>query len=243
MNIDFLVFAAHPDDAELAMGGTIAKLTNSGLQVGIIDLTGGELGTRGTKATRKREAQYANKILNISLRENLGIKDGHVLENKENLLKIIKSIRKHRPQIIFAPYFNDRHPDHIETSKLIKRAMFFSGLPKIKTVINSKLQIAYRPKKIFYFMQTYEFEPSFIVDISETFKVKIDAMLAYNTQFHKDGSKQAGPQTFISNPEFLKYLEARAKTYGFKIGKEYGEPFFSEELIELDIINYLGKLK
>ena len=243
MNLEFLVFAAHPDDAELAMGGTIAKLTRSGSKVGIADLTGGELGTRGTKATRKNESQKADKILSVSVRENLGIKDGHILVNEENTLKVIKSIRKYKPQIIFAPYFNDRHPDHIETSKLIKRAMFFAGLPKIKTNLNGKPQKAYRPKKLFYFMQTYEFQPSFIVDISETFKTKLDAMLSYNTQFHKHGERHVGPQTFISTPEFLKFLEARAKTFGFKIGKEYGEPFFSEELIELDLSKYLGILK
>ncbi|MCB0749385.1 MAG: bacillithiol biosynthesis deacetylase BshB1 [Ignavibacteriae bacterium] len=243
MKLDFLAFAAHPDDAELAMGGTIAKLSQAGLKVGIADLTGGELGTRGTKETRKKEAQKADKILNISLRENLGIKDGHIFVNKENTLKVIKSIRKHQPEIIFAPYFNDRHPDHIEASSLIKRAMFFSGLQKIKTSINGKPQKAYRPKKIFYFMQTYEFQPSFIVDISETFVTKMEAVKAYNTQFHVDGAKQKGPQTFISTPEFIKFLEARAKTFGFKIGKNYGEPFYSEELIELDLFNYLEKTK
>ncbi len=243
MNLDILVFAAHPDDAELAMGGTIAKLIKSGLRVGISDLTGGELGTRGTKATRKKEAQTAAKILNISFRENLGIKDGHIIVNKENTLKVIKSIRKHKPKIIFAPYFNDRHPDHIEASKLIKRATFFSGLEKIKTTFNKKKQTAYRPKKIIYFMQTYEFHPSFVVDISDTFEIKMQAVRAYNTQFHIDGATQKGTQTFISTPEFLKFLESRSKTFGFKIGKEYGEPFFSEELIELDISNYLGVLK
>jgi LmbE family N-acetylglucosaminyl deacetylase len=121
--------------------------------------------------------------------------------------------------------------------------MFFSGLQKIKTAINGKEQKAYRPKKIFYFMQTYEFQPSFIIDISETFEIKMQAVRTYSTQFHIDGKAQKGPQTFISNPEFLKFLEARAKTFGFKIGKQYGEPFFSEELIELDMLNYLGTLK
>jgi bacillithiol biosynthesis deacetylase BshB1 len=243
LDLDFLVFAAHPDDAELAMGGTIAKLTKFGLKVGITDLTGGELGTRGSKVSRKKESQKADKILNISNRENLGIKDGHVFENRENVLKVIKSIRKHRPQIIFAPYFNDRHPDHIEASKLIKRAMFFSGLQKIKTTFKGKQQKAYRPKKIFYFMQTYEFQPSFIIDISDTFEIKMQAVRAYSTQFHIDGNAQKGPQTFISTPEFIKFLEARAKTFGFRVGKKYGEPFFSEELIEFDMINYFGTLK
>ncbi|MFZ1291807.1 MAG: bacillithiol biosynthesis deacetylase BshB1 [Melioribacteraceae bacterium] len=239
MKLDFVVFAAHPDDAELSMGGTIAKLTNAGLKVGVIDLTGGELGTRGSKLIRKKESQKADKILNIAIRENLGIKDGHVFGDKENTIKIIEIIRKYQPEIIFAPYINDRHPDHIETSMLIKRAMFFSGLPKIKTSINSKLQKAYRPKRIFYFMQTYEFRPTFIVDISETFDKKMEAVFAYQTQFFNEKLKTTEPETFISTPEFIKFLEARAKTFGFKIGKKFGEPFFSEELIELDLINIL----
>lgn len=234
MKLDFIAFAAHPDDAELSMGGTVAKLTKAGKKFGIVDLTGGELGTRGSKSTRKKESQIADKILNVTVRENLGIRDGHIFVNQENTLKIVKIIRKYLPEIIFAPYFNDRHPDHIEASQIVKRAMFFSGLPKIKTSINKKQQKPYRPKKIFYFMQTYEFIPSFIVDISDTFKTKMDAVLAYQTQFYNSKIKSNEPETFISNPEFIKYLEARAKTFGFKIGKPYGEPFFSEEAIEMD---------
>ncbi|MBK8945129.1 MAG: bacillithiol biosynthesis deacetylase BshB1 [Ignavibacteriae bacterium] len=237
MKLDIVVFAAHPDDAELSMGGTIAKLTNVGFKIGIVDLTGGELGTRGSKLIRKIESQNADKILNITVRDNLNIKDGHIFVDKENTLKIIKAIRKYQPKIIFAPYFKDRHPDHIEASKLIKRAMFFAGLPKIKTSLNSKLQNAFRPKRIFYFMQTYEFQPSFIVDISETFETKMKAVFAYQTQFYNKKSKE--PETFISTPEFINFLEARAKTFGFKIGKKYGEAFYSEELIELDLINFL----
>ncbi|MBK7980482.1 MAG: bacillithiol biosynthesis deacetylase BshB1 [Ignavibacteriae bacterium] len=239
MKLDFIAFAAHPDDAELSMGGTIAKLTKAGSKFGIADLTGGELGTRGSKSIRKIESKNADKILNVAVRENLGIKDGHVFINQENTSKIVKVIRKYQPEIIFAPYFNDRHPDHIETSKLIKRAMFLSGLPKYKTIVNSNAQKAYRPKKIYYFMQTYEFIPSFIVDISETFDTKMKAVWAYQTQFFNKNSKTNEPETFISNPEFIKYLEARAKTFGFKIGKPFGEPFFSEEAIEMDLFNIL----
>ena len=239
MNIDFLTFAAHPDDAELSMGGTIAKMINLGKSFGIIDLTQGELGTRGTELTRKEEAQNASDILGITIRENLGFPDGNIFVNQENTLKIIQIIRKYRSKIIFAPYFNDRHPDHIEASKLIKRAMFFSGLPKIVTTFEDKPQEAYRPKKLFYFIQTYEFDPSFIIDISDTFDTKMKSMKAYKTQFHNEENIDAGPKTFISDPEFLKYLEARSKTFGFKIGKKYGEPFFTEEALELDLQNYL----
>ena len=182
MNLDFLTFAAHPDDAELSMGGTIAKMIKKGKSFGIIDLTQGELGTRGNKETRKKEADDASSILDITIRENLEIPDGNIFVNEENTIKIIEILRKYRPKIIFAPYFNDRHPDHIEASKLIKRAMFLSGLPKIETKSDNQVQEAFRPKKLFYFIQTYEFDPTFIIDISDTFDTKMKSMRAYKTQ-------------------------------------------------------------
>lgn len=233
MNLDVLVFAAHPDDAEISMGGTIAKLTSKNFKVGIIDLSKGELGTRGSSEIRKKEADRASDILKITLRENLGFKDGSLKFNNDYLKIIISKIRKYQPKILFAPYFNDRHPDHIGTSQLIKEAMFFSGLPKIETEENDKLQIPFRPQKLFYYMQTYEFEPSFIIDISETFETKMKSIFAYDTQFHNPESRE--PETFISNPRFTNFIEARAKYYGFKIGKDYGEGFYCEEKIELSI--------
>lgn len=237
MNLDVLVFAAHPDDAELSMGGTIAKLSNNGFKVGIIDLTKGEMGTRGSIETRREEANKASAILKVLHRENLGLRDGSIKFNEDYLKKIISCIRKYQPKIIFAPYFNDRHPDHIGASQLVKEAMFFSGLPKVVTEDNDKIQMPYRPKKLFYYMQTYEFKLSFVVDISETFETKMKAVRAYETQFHNPESTE--PETFISKPIFLKYLEARAQVFGFKIGKDYGEPFFCEEEIELDIVSFI----
>ena len=242
MNIDFLAFAAHPDDAELSMGGTIAKLTGAGRSFGIIDLTEGEQGTRGNTHTRYKESEDASKILGLNIRENLKLRDGNIFVDEGNTQKVISIIRKYRPKIIFAPYINDRHPDHIETSRLIKRAFFQAGLPKIPTEYEGTIQEAYRPAKIFYFAQTYEFHPTFIVDISDSFNIKMKAIKAYKTQFHVEGFNIEEPETFISTPEFIQYIEARAKTYGFKIGKKYGEPFYSEELIELDLINYMGKI-
>lgn len=239
MNLDVLIFAAHPDDAELSMGGTIAKLTKAKMKVGIIDMTKGELGTRGTIETRKEEAKKASEILGLAFRENLEFADGKVKFNQDFLLKIINKIRKHRPSIIFAPYKNDRHPDHIGASQLVKEAMFFTGLPKIETFEGDDIQELFRPSKLFYYMQTYDFEPSFIVDISDTFAIKMESVKAYGTQFHNPDINLDAPETFISKPGFVKYLEARAQTYGFKIGKEFGEPFYSEENIELDIVNYL----
>lgn len=235
MILDILIFAAHPDDAELSMGGTIAKLTNSGLKVGIVDLSKGELGTRGSSDIRKHEAENAGGILKISHRENLGFKDGSLKINEDYLKKIISKIRKHQPKIIFAPYFNDRHPDHIGTSQLVKEAMFFSGLPKITTEDNDRIQSPYRPQKLFYYMQTYEFIPTFIIDISGFFETKMKAIFAYETQFHNPDSLE--PETFISSPNFIKFIEARAKYFGFKIGKDYGEAFFCEEEIEYDLLS------
>lgn len=233
MNLDVLVFGAHPDDAELAMGGTIAKLSKQNYKVGIVDLTRGELGTRGTAETRQREAFQAGIILKIASRENLSIPDGDIKKNKENLYKVIMAIRKYRPKIVFAPYKNDRHPDHINTSILVKQACFYAGLPKIKTFDKETLQPSFRPAKLFYFMQTYTFVPSFIIDISDVYDCKMDAVKAYATQFYDPKSTE--PETFISRPEFLQYLESRASFYGFKIGKTYGEPFASEEDIEMKV--------
>ncbi|HOJ18137.1 MAG: bacillithiol biosynthesis deacetylase BshB1 [Ignavibacteriales bacterium] len=240
MNLDVIAFTAHPDDAELAMGGTLLKLAHNNLKVGIIDLTRGELGTRGSAETRQKEAFQAAIILKTALRENLHIPDGDIQLNKENLHKIIMTIRKYRPKIIFAPYFNDRHPDHIAVSRLVKKAYFFSGLPKIKTFDREKQQEAFRPHKLYYFMQTYTFKPSFIVDISDTFEAKMKAMRAYESQFYNPKSTE--PETFISKPGFIKFIESRAEFYGFKIGKSYGEPFFTEEDVELDLAQAIRNL-
>jgi N-acetylglucosamine malate deacetylase 1 len=237
MYLDVLIFAAHPDDAELAMGGTIAKLTGNDIKVGIIDLTKGELGTRGTVEIRQKEAFLAAGILKVSLRENLLIPDGDIERKKENLMKVIMSIRKYRPKIIFAPYFNDRHPDHIHTSRLVKEAMFATGLAKLKTFDKEAAQNAYRPRKLYYYMQTYQFEPSFIVDISDCFETKMKAVQCYESQFHNPRSKE--PETFISRPEFIHYIESRAQVFGFQIDKKYGEPFFCEEKIELNLTEML----
>lgn len=232
MELDFLVFTAHPDDAEISIGGTIAKLVKQNKKVGIVDFTQGELGTRGTAETRKKEAEDASKILGITIRDNLNIPDGKVHPCREYVEKVIVQIRKYRPKIICAPYFNDRHPDHIGAGQITKEAMFLSGLPKIKTRRNNKPQEAYRPEKLFYFMMTYQFDPTFIVDISDTLETKIKAIRAFKTQFYDPDTK--APETFISKPDFLRNIEARAKIYGFEIRKEYGEPFYSEEKIEMD---------
>ena len=232
MNLDILVFAAHPDDAELSMGGTIAKLTSQNFKVGLIDLTRGELGTRGSTDIRQKEAFQAALNLKIAVRENLNIPDGNIERNQQNLVKVIMAIRKYRPKIIFAPFFNDRHPDHVDASALVKQAMFSTGLMKIKTFDKEVAQQAYRPNRLFYYMQTYTFEPSFIVDVSSCFEIKMKAVNSYSSQFFNPKSTE--PETFISKPGFIQYIESRAQFYGFQIGKQYGEPFFCEEKIEFE---------
>ena len=168
MKTDVIVYGAHPDDAELAMGGTIAKLTSNWLNVGLIDLTQGEMGTRGDLETRFNEASDAASILKVAFRENLKLEDGNIEINRENTLQVVAAIRKHKPKIVFAPYFKDRHPDHIKTSQLIKEAIFLSGLSKLQIPGKDKNDEAYRPEKLFYYMQTYTFDPSFIIYFSSS---------------------------------------------------------------------------
>ena len=237
MNLDVLIFAAHPDDAELSMGGTTVKFTRAGRKVGVIDLTLGEMSTRGNLESREAETNNATKIMKLALRENLKIPDGNIDISDINLKKVVALIRTYRPQIIFAPYFNDRHPDHIDASILVKRAMFKSGLPKFVTKINGKTQQAYRPEKLYYYMQTYTFEPTFIVDISESFKDKMKAIMAYQSQLYNSNSTE--PATFISSKNFIEFIEGRSKFYGFSIGKGYGEPFYCEEAIEYNFNDLL----
>ena len=213
MNLDVLIFAAHPDDAELSMGGTIARFTSSGIKTGIIDLTEAELSTRGTIESRREETSLATSILKVDYRENLGLHDGEVKSSKEFVDLAVSKIRQFKPKIIFAPYFNDRHPDHIGTAQIVKDAFFFSGLTRYETIENDKLQEAYRPAKLFYFFQTYETDPTFITDISEFYETKMKAVKAYSTQFYNPDSSE--PETFISKENFILFLEARAKYYGF----------------------------
>ena len=228
---DALFFAAHPDDAELCCGGTIAALVKAGRKTVIIDLTKGELGTRGSVKKRKLEAEKASKVLGISYRENLGITDGNIQNNPANRLKIIKAIRKYRPKVLFFPHHYDRHPDHYNTHYLIKDAAFYSGLEKIKTPgLN-----AYRAKRNIYYMQSYAFEPNIIFDISATFRTKMEAVGCYSTQFFSGGdSSKKEKETYISSKGFMDYIEARSKFYGFQIGTAYGEAYFTEEKLKIN---------
>ncbi|MGH2575774.1 MAG: bacillithiol biosynthesis deacetylase BshB1 [Ignavibacteria bacterium] len=238
MKLDALFFSAHPDDIELSCGGTVVKLVKMGKKIGVIDLTQGELGTRGSKEIRQKELKNASKIMGIQARENLNLKDGNIEENFKNKLKVISIIRHYKPEIVFLPYYKDRHPDHIHASNLVKESSFYSGLRKINTKRSKQSQAAYRPKKCIFYMQTYTFEPSFIIDITAEFETKMKAVKCYSSQFYNPRSKE--PATFISEKKFLEYLEARARFYGFQIGTKYGEPYFVEEKLKLNSENLFG---
>jgi len=224
MMLDVLAIGAHPDDIELGCCGIVAKLVQQGKRVGILDLTHGELGTRGSKNIRHNEAKEAAKILGVSVRENLKLADGSFEVNQKNILKLIQVIRKYRPKILLIPYFHERHPDHEHAHRLAKEAWFYSGLINIKTKENGKQQSSFRPDTYFQFMQRYEFPPSFIVDITDVYEIRQQAIKAFASQFHNPNSKE--PETLLSRPSFMDLLEIRAKYFGSQIGVKYGEPLY-----------------
>lgn len=226
MGVDILAIGAHPDDVELSCAGTIAKSVKLGYGIGIIDLTGGELGTRGSKAIRAKEAASAATILGC-FRENLHLADGNIEVNQNNILKLMKLIRKHRPQVLLIPHSSERHPDHVRAHHLCREAWFYSGLQKIETKLNGKKQEPWRPRTFFHFMQWDVFIPSFIVDISDVYQTRMEAILVFKSQFHDPGSKE--PETILSQKSFLEMLETRAKHYGQQIGVRYGEPFYTPD--------------
>ena len=231
MKIDVLAFGAHPDDVELGCGGTIAKLISEGKKVAIVDLTKGELGTRGTDQTRTLEAAEASDILGITARENLGMKDGFLTNSEEYQLRIVKMVRKYQPEIVFCNAIDDRHPDHAKAAKLVSDACFLSGLIKIETELEGKLQTAWRPKQVFHYIQWKNIEPDFVMDITGFLDKKIEACLAYKTQFYDPNSSE--PMTPIATKDFLESLTYRAQDLGRLSGVEYAEGFTSEKLIAI----------
>ncbi|WP_277111581.1 bacillithiol biosynthesis deacetylase BshB1 [Chryseobacterium taklimakanense] len=231
MKVDILAIGAHPDDVELGCGGTIAKMISEGKTVAIIDLTKGELGTRGTDETRKQEAADAAKILGISARENLEMKDGFLQNSEEYQMRIVKMIRKYQPEIVLANATDDRHPDHAKAAKLVSDACFLSGLKKIETGLDGKNQEFWRPKHVFHFIQWKEMEPDFVIDISDFMEKKIEACMAYKTQFYNPESKE--PVTPIATKDFLESLTYRAQNLGRLSGCTYAEGFTAEKMIAL----------
>lgn len=226
--LDVLVFAAHPDDAELGCSGTIASLIAQGKKVGIVDLTQGEMGTRGTPEIRLQESSKAAEILKLSARENLGLQDVYFKDDTENQLKLVKVIRKYQPEIVLANAISDRHPDHGKGSSLASHACFMSGLRKIETTLKGENQAAWRPKLVYHYIQNNYIKPDFVVDITPYWQTKIDSIMAFGSQFYDPSSKE--PSSFISDPNFLPFIEARAREYGHKIMVKYGEGFTIERM-------------
>ncbi|HRP31859.1 MAG TPA: bacillithiol biosynthesis deacetylase BshB1 [Agriterribacter sp.] len=235
MKLDILAVAVHPDDAELGCGGTLLmeKLRNK--KTGVVDLTKGELGTRGSAELRAREAAAAATIMQLDARENLGMADGFFENDEAHQRRLIAAIRKYRPEIVLANALDDRHPDHGRAGHLIKDACFLSGLRKIETLDNSgKPQPHWRPKYIFHYIQDRYIEPNFVYDISSVFEQKLEAIKAYTSQFHSDEYQKDEPQTYISTPGFLNSIIGRHAMLGKMIGVPYAEGFITQKMVGID---------
>lgn len=229
MKLDILAFAAHPDDVELSASGTLMKHIARGKKVGIVDLTQGELGSRGTIETRYTEASDASRIMGIHYRENLKMRDGFFEMSEENILKIIQQIRKTQPSIVLANAISDRHPDHGRASKLVSEACFYSGLVKIETELDRVKQVAHRPKVVYHYIQDRYLKPDFVVDVSEFVDAKIEAIKAFKTQFYDPESNE--PNTPISGKDFLDFIKSRMRELGRPIGADYAEGFKVERFL------------
>lgn len=235
MQMDILAFGAHPDDVELFAGGTLAKMAALGYSTGVVDMTRGELGTRGTPARRKKEADKAAGILGLRIRENLGLKDGHVTVTPEARLKVIRILRKYRPQIVLTHYWDDNHPDHVHTSQLVAEAAHHSGLAKIKTA-----QARYRPPVLLYFKLPRQLTPSFVVDVSDYIEQRRAAIGAYGSQLFDPSSQE--PMTRLSQPDFLFHVESVHSYYGSLIGTRAGEAFHIKQVLEIqDLMHHFAR--
>jgi N-acetylglucosamine malate deacetylase 1 len=234
MKLDILAIGAHPDDVELGCSGTILNEIRNGKKVGIVDLTQGELGTRGTVETRYQEAAESARILGVSVRENLKLPDGFFENTPASQLKLIRIIRKYQPDIVLANAPEDRHPDHGRAARLIADASFFAGLRKIETKDDDdRAQEAWRPKYVFHYIQDRYIEPGFVVDITDVFEQRMQAIQAFTTQFY-NGNESSGdsmPQSYISTPLFLESVIARARMMGKRIGVQFGEGFVTEKVV------------
>ena len=232
MKLDILAFGAHPDDVELGCSGTIINHLKNGLKIGIIDLSRGELGTRGTMETRNQETTQSTKVLGVQLRENMDFKDGLFENNEENKIALIKKIREYRPEIVLTNAPNDRHPDHGRSSELTIEACFLSGLEKIET--NQKV---WRPKYIYHYIQFINILPDFVVDITEEMDKKLESVLCYKTQFYNPESKES--ETIISSEDFLESIKYRAKDLGRQSDCKYAEGFISNQTLKVNSLKDL----
>ncbi|MEQ8552603.1 MAG: bacillithiol biosynthesis deacetylase BshB1 [Cyclobacteriaceae bacterium] len=228
MKINILAITAHPDDVELSAAGTLISHKDRGYTTGVIDLTRGEMGTRGSADQRLKEASDAAEIMGLSVRENMGFADGFFINDQAHQLSLIQKIRKFQPDIVLTNALYDRHPDHGRGAQLVEEASFKSGLKKIETMDDEgNPQQAWRPKKIYFAVQSTSVAPTFFVDISSAQEKKMQAIRAYKTQFFDPKSKE--PETYIARPEFLEMIESRAREYGHRIGVKYAEGFVSKE--------------
>lgn len=246
--LDVLALAAHPDDVELCAGGTMCLLAKQGYRTGIVDFTRGELGSRGTPELRMEEAAEAARILGLAVRENLGIPDGRIENSRENQIKVIRVVRRYRPRIVLINPPECRHPDHGAAAQLSVDALFYGGLRKLETFEDDGTpQEPWRPQHVLHYMQTLPFEPTLVVDVSEVWEQRVRALQAFRSQFYNPDYQPAEgePETFISNPAFFDWIEARARTYGHHIGATYGEPFLYRHgpLGVTDLVQTLGREK
>jgi len=237
MKLDILAFGAHPDDVELGCGALLAKEIQNGKKIGIIDLTRGELGTRGTPEIRKQEALNASKTLGAAFRKNLKFNDGFLVKSRKNLLKIITNIREYQPDLILCNPIRDRHPDHQKGNDLVVEACFLSGLRKIKTFKKKKQQAPWRPSAVYHYIQWLPITPDVIVDVSGFEKQKIEAVKCYKSQFYDSNSKE--PKTPISSVNFLDSVSYRGRDLGRIIGVDYAEGFTASKIIGVDSLFYL----
>ena len=237
MKLDILAFGAHPDDIELGCGATIAKEVFLGKKVGIVDLTQGELGTRGSAELRMIEANNAGKILGVSVRENLGFADGFFTNDKKHQLEIIKMIRKYQPDIVLCNAIDDRHIDHGKGSKLVSDACFLSGLVKIETELEGKQQEKWRPKHVYHYIQWKNIAPDFVIDVTGFIHKKQAAVLAYSSQFYDPNSKE--PESPITSKTFIESINYRSRDLGRLIGVEYAEGFTSERYVAAENLSKL----
>ena len=239
LKLDILVLPVHPDDAELGCSGTILKEVALGKKVGIVDLTRGELGTRGNAEIRAKEAEASSKILGLALRENLAIPDGFFENTREYQLKVIEAIRKYQPEIIITNAHHDRHPDHGRASQMVEDSVFLSGLRKVETLEEGKQQDAWRPKLLLHFIQDNYIHPDVVIDVTAYWDKKVESINAFRSQFFNP-EWEGEPQTYISSPEFIAVIEARAKEFGKSIGVKYAEGFTSKKILG---VNSLFDLK
>jgi len=232
MKLDILAIGVHPDDVELGCSGTIINEIKKGKKVAVLDLTQGELGTRGTVEIRYKESAEAARIMGVQFRENLKMRDGFFRNDEEHQLKLISFLRKYQPEIVLSNILDDRHPDHGRAGHLIADSCFLSGLAKIETKDEKgKLQERWRPKQVLHYMQDWYHEPDLLVDISDSFEQRMKAIEAYSTQFYNRESGDEGPQTYISTPDFLDSVIARARMLGKRVGVKYAEGFITEKKI------------